>query len=277
VPVQVSGKVRPLSFKKLIARAFGTPSPPSHVAEPPEAHAAEPPEVHVAEPPEIVTLHSMSTDRALWRLAGRGLEIGTVIDIGASDGRWSAVCEKHYPACHYLLVEAHEPHAEALEAYCAARPNAQYLLAVAGDERGEVDFYFDDRDLFGGVASKIQIPGVVAHKIMRQIKIDDEIGTHGLPGPYMIKLDTHGYEVPILLGAKETLRKSNLVVIETYNFRIQESSLLFHEMVAYMRDLGFGVIDMSEPLWRELDLALWQIDLFFVPLDRPEFRTTAYR
>jgi hypothetical protein len=58
----------------------------------------------------------------------------------------------------------------------------------------------------------------------------------GLPGPYMIKLDTHGYEVPIRLGAKETLRNANLAVIETYNFRIQGSSLLFHEMVAHMRD-----------------------------------------
>jgi FkbM family methyltransferase len=263
--------VRPLSFKKLIARALGTPAPRSH--------AAEPPEVHVAEPPEIVTLHSMSTDRALWRLAGRELEIGTVIDIGASDGRWSAVCEKHYPACHYLLVEAHEPHAEALETYCAARPKAQYVLAVAGDECGEADFYFDDRDLFAGAARKrtIQTRSVDARRVMRQITIDDEIGRHGLPGPYMIKLDTHGYEVPILLGAKETLRKANLVVIETYNFRIQESSLLFHEMVAYMRDLGFGVIDMSEPLWRELDRAFWQIDLFFVPLDRAEFRVNTYQ
>ena len=99
----------------------------------------------------------------------------------------------------------------------------------------------------------------------------------GLPGPYMIKLDTHGYEVPILLGAKETLRKANLVVIETYNFRIQGSSLLFHEMVAYMRERGFGLIDMSEPLWREFDRALWQIDLFFLPLDRPEFRVNSFR
>lgn len=234
---------------------------------------AEPSEVLVAEPPEIVMLHSMSTDRALWRLAGRELEIGTVIDIGASDGRWSAVCEKHYPACHYLLVEAQAAHSQALETYCAARPKAQYVLAVAGDECGEV--YFDDRDLFGGVASKIR--SVNAHKIMRQITIDNEIGTRALPGPYMIKLDTHGYEVPILLGAKETLRKANLVVIETYNFRVQRSRLLFHEMVAYMRELGFGVIDMSEPIWREFDRAFWQIDLFFVPLNRPEFRVSSYR
>jgi FkbM family methyltransferase len=256
--VHVSGKIRQLFFnKKRIPPIIDATSPPAPVAE----------------PPEVVTLSSMSTNRALWRLAGRGIEITTVIDVGASDGRWSADCEKHFPACHYLLVEALEAHAQALEAYCAARPKAQYVLAVAGDECGEV--YFDDRDLFGGFASKT--PSVDAHKVIRQVTIDAEIGRHGLPGPYMIKLDTHGYEVPILLGAKETLRNANLVIIETYNFRIQVSSLLFHEMVAYMRELGFGVIDMSEPLWRELDLAFWQIDLFFVPLDRPEFHTTAYR
>jgi FkbM family methyltransferase len=267
----LSGGIRVLFFKKRFPPIIDATSPPSHAAELPEAH--------VAEPPEIVTLYTMSTDRALWRLAGRGIDINTVIDIGASDGRWSAICEEHYPACHYLLVEAHDPHAEALETYCAARPKAQYVLAVAGDECGEVHFYFDDKDLFGGAASKIELPGVDAWtcKVVRQITIDDAIGTRALPGPYMIKLDTHGYEVPILRGAKETLRKANLVVIETYNFRVQESSLLFHEMVAYMRDLGFGVIDMSEPIWREFDLALWQIDLFFVPLDRPEFHTTAYR
>jgi len=48
-------------------------------------------------------------------------------------------------------------------------------------------------------------------------------------------------------------------------------------MFAYMRELGFGVIDMSEPLWRELDRAFWQIELFFVPVDPPEFRVNTYR
>jgi hypothetical protein len=38
----------------------------------------------LVEPPEAATLRAMSTDRALWRVTNR--EIGTVIDIGASDG-----------------------------------------------------------------------------------------------------------------------------------------------------------------------------------------------
>ena len=51
------------------------------------------------EPPEITTLRAMSTDRALWRVANRDLEIGTVIDIGASDGRWSDSLRETLPRC----------------------------------------------------------------------------------------------------------------------------------------------------------------------------------
>jgi FkbM family methyltransferase len=231
------------------------------------------PEKLLVEPPEIATLRAMSTDRALWRVANRDLEIGTVIDIGASDGRWSDVCAKHYPDAHYLLIEAQDPHEEALKAYVSVHPKAQYVLAAAGDACGEI--YFDDSDLFTGFASKIRSEG--ARKVVRETTIDHEIGASSLPGPYMIKLDTHGYEVPILCGATETLRNTNLLVIETYNFRIIESSLLFHEIIAYMRERGFGVIDMSEPHWRVLDFAFWQIDLFFVRLDRPEFLVNTYR
>jgi FkbM family methyltransferase len=240
---------------------------------PPPAATDPSPEKLPVEPPEIVTLRAMSTDRALWRVANRDLEIGTVIDIGASDGRWSGVCAKHYPDAHYLLIEAQDLHEEALKAYVSAHPKAQYVLAAAGDACGEI--YFDDSDLFTGFASKIRSEG--ARKVVRQTTIDHEIGASSLPGPYMIKLDTHGYEVPILCGATEILRNTNLLVIETYNFRLIESCLLFHEIIAYMRERGFGVVDMSEPHWRVLDFAFWQIDLFFVRLDRPEFLVNTYR
>jgi hypothetical protein len=40
---------------------------------------------------------------------------------------------------------------------------------------------------------------------------------------------------------------------------------------------GFRVIDLSEPLWRSKDGALWQLDLFFVRGTRPEFAYTRFR
>ena len=62
---------------------------------------------------------------------------------------------------------------------------------------------------------------------------------HQLRPPFLIKLDTHGFEVPILKGAQETLQQTNLLVIETYNFQLQPTSLRFHEMCSYMEFGGF--------------------------------------
>ncbi len=66
------------------------------------------------------------------------------------------------------------------------------------------------------------------------------------------------------------------MVIETYIFHVHPDAMLFHEMCAYMAERGFRVIDMSEPLWRERDQALWQVDLYFVRDDRPEFAHNGY-
>ena len=84
--------------------------------------------------------------------------------------------------------------------------------------------------------------------------------------PFFLKLDTHGYEIPIIEGALDILSKASLVVIETYNFQIATDSLIFDEIISYMRLKGFGVIDISDPLWRPGDRCFWQIDIYFEPL-----------
>lgn len=223
-------------------------------------------------PPEIVAFNAASTARALERIAARSLAISTVIDVGASNGMWSAVTRQSYPDATYFLIEAQRVHEPDLIKYCQGNPNTSYVLAAAGEHVGEI--YFDDSAPFGGVASHVQTQS--AQTVLPVTTIDHEVAERGLQGPFLVKLDTHGFEVPILKGAAATLKRTNLVVIEVYNFRIADGSLLFDEMCAYMRSQGFGVIDISEPLWRQRDGAFWQMDLFFVPLDRPEFAVQTY-
>lgn len=225
-------------------------------------------------PPETAAFYAMSTDLALKKIAERGIQIGSVLDVGASNGMWSAVCERHFPKARYLLVEAQDYHREALISYCTARDNAEFVLAAAGAERGEI--WFDDSSPWGGLAMTEGSETVRTR--VPQTTLDYEVLTRNLPGPYLVKLDTHGFEVPILEGTlTHVLPNTGLLVIECYNFRIAPGSLLFHEMIAWMHERGFGVVDMAEPLWREHDNCLWQMDLMFVPLTRPEFRYTAYR
>jgi FkbM family methyltransferase len=203
---------------------------------------------------------------AYQRIAARGHEIRTVIDVGASDGVWSEALMRHYPTARYLLVEAQPVHHSALREFCARYPNAELALAAAGDRDGRI--FFDAQDPLGGQASYTPYP---THNIEVTVTtIDHEIESRKLGGPFLIKLDTHGFEVPILRGAARTLERTEVVVMECYNFRLSPECLLFDEMCSHMETLGFRCIDMVDVARRPHDGALWQMDLVFVRKDRPE-------
>lgn len=217
---------------------------------------------------------SMRTPVALKRIAARGIAINTVLDVGASNGSWSLEASPCWPEAHYHLIEANAQHKPALDAVCAATPGFSYVLAAASDEPGTV--FFDGSNAFGGLAMKSESQSRPGARGVPAVTLDGEVKSRGLAGPYLVKLDTHGFEVPILNGAKEVLAEANLVVIETYNFQLETNSLKFWQMCQFMDDLGFAVIDISEPLWRVKDKAFWQIDLLFIPKSRPEFSSNQY-
>ena len=212
-------------------------------------------------------------DAAMRALARRGHAFRTVADIGASTGIWSERLMRHFPDCRYLLVEALAAHEPALRAFCARHANAQYVLAAAGERPGKVFFETSD-DPFGGVASTTPGAGRIEVPV---VTLDAELAARNLPGPYLLKLDTHGFELPILKGGAATLAKTEVIVMECYNFRISPECLTFPEMCAWLGERGFRCIDLVEPLHRPHDGAFWQMDLVFARADRPEFAYQRYR
>mgnify|MGYP000138237675 CR=1 FL=1 len=215
--------------------------------------------------------NNFSMEAAISRVRERGIDINTVIDIGASDGRWSEKCMKYYPDAYYFLIEAQQPHELGLKEFKNRHPNADYIMAAAGDRNGTT--YFDDTDLFGGVVLTGENPDFSKVKMVRT---DEEVKKRNLRPPYLIKLDTHGFEVPILEGATEILKDANLLIIEAYNFQLNSDSLKFADMVKYMENLGFYPIEMADLLLREKDRAFWQMDIFFIKSSRKEFQTNTY-
>ncbi len=215
---------------------------------------------------------ALTMQGALERTKDRGEIINTIIDVGASDGRWSRNCMKVFPEANYLLVEAQEGHREALQTFTNEVERVNFTLAAAGKEKGTV--YFDAGDLFGGLASEtpiekngIEVP-VVA--------LDDEVSRLHLTGPYLLKLDTHGFEIPILEGAKEVLKNAAVVIIETYNFKLTHDSLRYWEMCDYMDKKGFLPVDNVDLMLRSKDSAFWQMDAFFIPKRSKVFSSQQY-
>jgi len=210
-------------------------------------------------------------ESGLRRAAARGIRLETIIDVGASNGSWSEIAHKYFSDAKYLLIEANAVHEDGLRAFKQRIPGSDYVLAAGGDRVGTV--YFAGAEPLGGVASTTPEEGM---NIVPSTTIDHEVATRGLRPPYAIKLDTHGFEVPILEGAKATLAQANLLVIEVYNFTLMPGALRFQEMCAYLAPLGFSPIDLCDPMYRPKDGAFWQCDLFFARSDRPEFADNSY-
>lgn len=214
----------------------------------------------------------ISLEGALQRCRARGMQIGTVIDVGASNGMWTEKCVKFFPDAAYFLVEAQSPHEPYLRRLKQKMPKLDYVMAAAGDTVGEI--YFDASHLLGGLAS--YEPFAENNITVPVTTIDALVEQHHLQPPFLIKLDTHGFEVPILAGAQATLAQTGLLVIEVYNFEVAKGSLLFHEMCAYLEPLGFRCVDMCDPLHRPRDGALWQFDLFFGRTDSDVWQSPSY-
>ena len=212
-------------------------------------------------------------ENALQGLSDRDHVFNTVIDVGASDGRWSAMSMKVFSNCSYLLVEANSVHQASLEQFSVMNTNAQFVLAAAGDTVGNV--YFDASDNFIGQASHgfSDDPNNI---VLPMTTIDQEIISRKLPGPFLIKLDTHGFEVPILKGAEKTLSNTEAIIVECYNFRLSTECLLFHEMCVHLERYGFRCVDLVDPRHRPFDGSLWQMDLVFVKNSSHEFSHTNF-
>ena len=211
-------------------------------------------------------------DGAIAGLAKRGHVFGTVIDVGASNGSWTRSFMQHFPNCQYLLVEAQPVHEPALVRFSGEFRNVQFALAAAAEAPGTL--FFDASDPLGGQAS--YTPYKANNIEVPVITIDGEVRTRALAGPYLIKLDTHGFELPILRGAVKTLRETDAIIVECYNFRLTPDSLLFFEMCNYLKEQGFRCIDLVDSMHRPHDGAFWQMDLVFVRDSRPEFSWTEY-
>jgi FkbM family methyltransferase len=212
---------------------------------------------------------------ALRRLQQRRLAVGTVIDVGAASGRWARKAAEAFPSSQFLMVEPLEERRGALQKLRTEDPRMDFVIAAAGDKRGSATLTvspdLDGSGIYGGMAKGLE------ERVVAVTTIDDEVCQRSLPGPYLLKLDTHGFELPIIAGADHTLRNAAAVIVEVYNFQLSPGCLRFHEMCAHFERLGLRCADLVDPMLRPLDGVLWQFDLIFLPANSACFAEARYQ
>ncbi len=203
------------------------------------------------------------------RLAG---SINTVIDVGASDGRWTRSAMRVLPECSFLLFEAAPFHHEDLDRFASEHPRVRVEKKAASDKEGNVHFLLDPDNPLGGTAS---VQSSSRHQLLPCGRIDHATKNHGLTGPYLLKLDAHGHEKSILRGAEEALAETALLIIEAYGLAGTDR-MGMTELFSHMGGYGFSVAGIADAMVRPSDGILWQADVFFLRADHPAFADPLY-
>lgn len=208
---------------------------------------------------------------ALARLHHAGINFQNIIDVGAASGKWTEKSLQYWPEAHYELVEPLEEQIPQLESLAVQYPRLRYHTGVAGAEPGRVPFSvstdLDGSGVYGNQADNL--------RMLPQITIDSI--TQAENTPCLIKLDTHGYEIPILEGAARTLENTEALIIEVYGFYVSPTALLFHKLSAWLEERGFRLFDIADVMRREKDNAFWQADAVYLKASHPIFKDNSYR
>ena len=211
-------------------------------------------------------------ESALRWIADQRGQVGTVIDIGASTGRWSAMAMPFFPQARFIGIDPLKEREPALLQLKSRVPRFDYVLAAACAVPETTVELAVTADLDGSTVSGEggALRSVPAYSVDRVIEMK------ACNGPYVLKFDTHGFEVPILAGAALALDQTEYIVMEVYNFRHTEGTLLFYEMCALLDSKGFRCLQVVDLLRRPIDNALWQMDVVFARKDHQAFRENTY-
>jgi FkbM family methyltransferase len=200
---------------------------------------------------------------ALFGLKQRGFEPNVVLDGGAAVGHWTTQVQSIWPMSRFSMVEALEERRSALDSVSSSLTcETDVFIGGLADINGELeftvtDFLFDSSFAYdGGKARRVRV-----------YRLDDLVHDGILPQPDLIKLDVQGFELTVLKGAENVLKKTACVLLECNFLKFSDQMPDLTDVIHRMDSYGFMPYEFVDFLRRPLDGAMGQCDILFVRRD----------
>lgn len=202
-----------------------------------------------------------------------GFNPAMVIDVGAQTGTEELFCV--FPDAKHLMIEPVAENKAVLLQIVSRLRDAEVLIAAAASVSGETFLHVSANTRYAAISDSAK-PEEDLQEVRRIscVAIDDLCQARSLEGPFLIKIDVDGKELGVLKGCIRTLERTECVIVETVFFG--EDLNHFYRVIEFMQDRGFVIYDIVEPIYRPIDLALWQVDTVFVKRDGPFRQVQAF-
>jgi FkbM family methyltransferase len=192
---------------------------------------------------------------SLGKIRTLGMPIGTVLDVGVLTGTPELIWT--FPDIPHLLFEpVTEWNDRIANRY---REIKHEIINVAvSDKDGTATLELTSVNPIYKITHTQVVEQARPDRESRQVPmatLDTLLRDRHAEGPYLLKIDVDGHELPVLAGACETLEKTSVVVIEAHI-----SSLM--ERAKALEAAGFELFDIVDLAY--YDDRLWQVDLVFL-------------
>ena len=196
----------------------------------------------------------------------RGLTAASIIDVGAELGTpaiWS-----RFPHAAQLLIEPRQECLPTLEEHArnsrALGVEVQIACVAVGEAEGEAEFQIAAKGESSSLLSPADRTSPTQTVRVSVRTIDALLRENSLPTPFFLKIDAEGYDLKVLHGAVETLKKCSAVMVEGTPKERQVGACKMSELVNFMEARDWVLFDIFSPHYAD-DNVLDHFDLLFVP------------
>ena len=188
-----------------------------------------------------------------WLPLGLGVEVATIIDVGAADG--TSELYEAFPSAKIIAIDPINEQLDCLRTKLGDRA-AEYIGAAVGREDGQVELYLDrDNALKSSLNQRTELTmseGPLGTRTVPVRRLDDLFEEGAWQVPLALKIDTEGHELAVLAGAEKTLASCAVVYCETSVAARFEGGYRFSEVANFMLDHGFELVDVIDaPVGRD--------------------------
>lgn len=162
----------------------------------------------------------------------KNLKIDNVIDVGVANG--TDFLFEDFPNAKYFFIEPNSTYHEVIEKKLLKKYNGKIFKIAAGNQIGKLKF-FDE----GVTSSFLQRED---YKLTRKIdinvdKLDNILRDEIISGTTLLKIDTEGFELDVLKGSEDLLKKIDYCIIEIRLQKIKTYNP--SELVAFLDNKKF--------------------------------------
>lgn len=210
--------------------------------------------------------------------AFKGRRFDCIVDIGANKGQFATFARNCFPHSRIISFEPLDRPARIYDSLFHDDAKTRLVRAAVGTERGTVVMHVTAQDdsssplaigtlqnqAFGTVVvNTLEVPCGPLSDYLR----DDEFGEENL-----LKVDTQGFELPVLRGAEGLLDRFSAIYCELSFRELYVGQSLASEAIAYLFQRQFDLAGVYN-ITSARNLGQLQADMLFVRSQRSEARS----